>query len=45
MAEMGDLCFNIDVTESLKSLEVSQLTALLNECIHELERRVTTDER
>ena len=45
MAEMSDLYFNIDVSEALRILEVSQLTALLNECRHELERRIASDEK
>lgn len=43
MAEMRDLYFNIDVSEALKILDVSQLTALLNECIYELERRISDE--
>jgi len=45
MAEMRDLYFNIDVSEALKILDISQLTALLNECRFELERRIASDEK
>ena len=44
MAEMSGLYFNIDVSEALGILDLSQLTALLKECRSELERRVA-DER
>ena len=45
MSEMRDLYFNIDFSEALKILDLSQLTALLNECRYELERRIACDEK
>lgn len=45
MVEMRDLYFNIDVSEFLKVLNVSQLRALFIECLDELERRKANNER
>lgn len=45
MAEMRDLYFNVDVSEALKVLDLSQLIALLNECGYEIERRIACDEK
>lgn len=45
MAEVRDLYFNIDVSDVLKILSDSQLSALLDECSYELERRIASNER
>ena len=45
MSEMRDLYFNIDVSEVLKILTVSQLRALFIECRDELGRRLVNNEK